>query len=142
MTRAPRRRGPALALVFLLLAAGCTYYPSVREIGGVRLRPEKGRIVRSANEAVLYFDLESSGMYGDVLKGAEAPFARQAAIVGPDGARLASVEIPGATTVKFDPEGRRVVFSDLTHPILPGEVYVVTLAFDKSGLMGVVSVVE
>jgi len=144
MTRSPRPRGLALALALLLLAAGCTYYPTVREVGGVRLKPEKGRIVRSstANEAVLYFQVESSGKYGDVLKGAHAPFARQAALVGPGGSPVGGVEIPGATVVTFDEKGSRVVFSDLTRTLAPGEVIVVTLAFEKSGLMGVISVVE
>ncbi len=53
MSRAWRPGACRLALV--LLASGCTYYPTVRDVGGVRLRPDQGRVVRAATdgEAVL-----------------------------------------------------------------------------------------
>jgi len=35
----------ALVLVGLLLA-GCTYYPTIEDIGGIRIRPQNGRAVR------------------------------------------------------------------------------------------------
>jgi copper(I)-binding protein len=142
-----RRRRPGagvLGLALALLAAACTYYPTVRDVGGVRLRPEQGRVVRAAtgSEAVLYFDVESSGKYGDVLTGAQAPFARQAALIGPAGSPVGSIEIPPATVFKFREDGPRVVLSGLSRALTPGEIVIVTLQFQKSGPMGVVSVVQ
>jgi copper(I)-binding protein len=134
----------ALVLLVLLLTAGCVYYTSAADIGGVRLTPEKGRLLRSAtaNEAVLYFDLASAGKYGDVLTGAESPVARRATPVAPGGETVRRLEIPGETVVHFGANGPRIVLSDLTRPLTPGEVVIVTLHFEKSGAIGVISVVE
>jgi copper(I)-binding protein len=139
------RSGPAaLVVLLLLLTAGCVYYPGAADVGGVRLVPEKGRLLRSAtaNEATLYFDLASMGKYGDVLTGVESPLARRASLVAPDGSNLSSLEIPGETVVRFHAAGPRVVLSELTRPVVPGEVVIVTLRFEKSGAIGVISVVE
>ena len=69
----------ALALAVLPVAA-CTYYPTIRDAGGVRLQPEEGRLVRqeNANAAVFHVLLKSTGKFGDTLIGAEAPIARRA----------------------------------------------------------------
>jgi|GEM_PF-2032677 len=142
----PRRRPAAAAvtLALLLLSTACTYYPTVRDVGGVRLRPVQGRVVRGAagTDAAVYVDIESSGKYGDVLTGAQAPFARQAALVGETGGPVASIEIPPATVFRLREDGPRVVLSGLTRALTPGEVVIVTLQFQKSGPMGVVSVVQ
>jgi copper(I)-binding protein len=134
----------ALVVLLLLLTAGCVYYPSAADVGGVRLTPEKGRLHRSAsaNEAALYFDLASAGKFGDVLTGAESSIARRAALVDSGGSTVSRLEIPGGTVVHFAAGGPRIVLSDLTRPLTPGEVVIVTLHFEKSGAIGVISVVE
>jgi copper(I)-binding protein len=52
------------------------------------------------------------------------------------------LEIPGATTVKFAPGGPHVVLADLQRPLARGETFIVTLRFEKSGGIGVLTVVE
>jgi len=139
--------GVGLALLVLagsVLAGGCTYYPSVVDMGGVRLRPEEGRAVRSANgqEAAVYFKINSTGKYGDVLRGAESPLARKAEVRGAGGSRIRELEIPGVTVVTFDRGGPHIVLADFTRTLEPGEVIIVTLHFEKSGALGLVTVVE
>jgi copper(I)-binding protein len=131
------------ALAMLPLAA-CTYYPTVQEVGGVRLQPEEGRVVRQsdANAAVFHVQLKSTGKYGDTLLRAEAPIARRAQLLEANGSPVGQIEIPGETVVKFGAEGPRIVLSDLTRTLTPGEVVIVTLYFQKSGALGVISVVQ
>jgi copper(I)-binding protein len=147
------RRGPAaaagvgLALVVLgggVLVGGCTYYPTVVDMGGVRLRPEEGRAVRSASgqDAAVFFKLNSTSKFGDVLKGAETPLARRAELRGPGGSRVSEIEIPGATVVTFDRGTSHIVLADFTRTLERGEVIIVTLHFEKSGPLGLVTVVE
>ena len=148
MRRSPAAAaGVGLALLVLaggVLAGGCTYYPSVVDMGGVRLRPEEGRAVRAANgqEAAVYFKLNSTGKYGDVLKGAESPLVRKAELRGPGGSRTREIEIPGATVVTFERNGPHIVLAELTRALEAGEVIIVTLHFEKSGALGLVTVVE
>lgn len=141
---AARGRG-RLALVVLLAVAGllggCVYYPSVREVGGVRFKPERGRLVRDGSNAVFYVELASTGRYGDTLLGASLPVAGRAQLVAAGGP-VDRLEVPGETVVVFGPGGPRVVFSDLTRPLSAGEVLIVTLNFAKYGNLGVISVVE
>jgi copper(I)-binding protein len=137
-----RLRAAAGTLILLWLAAGCTYYPSVAHMGGVRLQPERARAVRSANQAVVYFQLRSTGKYGDVLTGAETPLARRAELRDANGQAVAEIEIPGQGAVSFDEKGPRVVLTDLTRELTPGEVIIVTLRFQKSGAIGLVTAVE
>jgi copper(I)-binding protein len=134
-------RAAALA-VALALTAGCVNYPTVMEAGGTRVRPDKGRAVRQADRAAVYFELRSTGKYGDVITGVYSPVARQAALVDAAGAPVARVEVPGATTVSFTAGGPHVVLSDLTRPLTPGETIIVTLLFEKSGGIGVITTVE
>lgn len=135
-------RGALLALG-VLVASGCVYYPNVGDLGGVRLRPTDGRIQRAAlDELVVSFILHSTGKYGDVLIGAEAPVARRAELRTPAGVVVAEVEIPGASIVSFQSGGPRVVLTSLTRIPQPGEVVLVTLHFRKSGALGLVAVVE
>jgi copper(I)-binding protein len=134
-------RATALAVV-LLLTAGCVTYPTVMDVGGPRLRPDKGRAVRKADGAVVYFDIKSTGKYGDVITAVYSPVAKQAALVGAAGDPLSRLEVPGATTLSFTPEGPHVVLSNLTRALTPGETIIVTLIFEKSGGIGVITTVE
>jgi hypothetical protein len=140
-----RRRGALvlLAVIGLVLPlAGCTYYPTVRDTGGVRMEPKNGRLVRVGGGAVCYFDLESTGKYEDVLLSAESEAARRVQLVSSDGRPLGLMTIPGETRLVFGPTGPRITLADLTQPLTPGDGVIVTLIFSKSGRIGVVSVVE
>jgi copper(I)-binding protein len=143
MTARAVRWWAALALAMLPMAA-CTYFPTVRDTGGVRLQPEEGRLVRqeTANAAVFHMVLKSTGKFGDTLFGAEAPIARRAQLLASDGAAVPQIEIPGETVVTFGETGPRVVLSDLTRSLTPGEVVIVTLYFKKYGALGIISVVQ
>jgi copper(I)-binding protein len=134
-------RAAALAVV-LLLASGCVNYPTVMDVGGPRLRPDKGRAVRKPNGALVYFDIKSTGKYGDVITAVYSPVAKNAALVDADGDPLTRLEVPGATTLSFKPEGPHVVLSELTRTLTPGETIIVTLIFEKSGGLGVITTVE
>ncbi len=135
----PRRA--ALAAVVLILA-GCVHYPSVVDVGGTRIRTENGRAVRDGDRLKVFFDVVSTGKYGDIITGISAPVARQAQLVDATGAPLARFEIPGAATVKFTPDAPNVVLTGLQRPLTPRETFILTLQFDKSGGIGVVTVVE
>jgi copper(I)-binding protein len=138
MTRAAIGR---LALL-LALVSGCTYYPTVVDTGGPRLEPKDARLVRTDGGAVCYFRLDSTGKFGDLLVAAESQAARRVQIVTPDGAPVASIDVPGESRVDFRPDGLRITLSDLTQPLTPGDGVIVTLVFEKSGRIGVVSKVE
>jgi len=133
-------RAAALA-VALALTAGCVNYPTVMEAGGTRVRPDKGRAVRQADRAAVYFELRSTGKYGDVITGVFAPVAKEAQLVDATGAPLARYEVPGAATVKFVPDGPHVILTGL-RPLTPRETFILTLQFERSGGIGVVTVVE
>ena len=133
------RRAALAALI--LSAAGCVYYPTVVDIGGVRLRTENGRAVRDGDRARVLFDVVSTGKYGDVITAVSTPAAKQAQLVDAAGAPLARFEVPGATTVKFIPEGPHVLLTGLG-PLTPRETFIVTLQFERSGGIGIVTVVE
>ncbi|HEU5324236.1 MAG TPA: copper chaperone PCu(A)C [Methylomirabilota bacterium] len=135
-------RTAAALLAVAVAAAGCYYYPTVVDAGGTRLRPEHGRAVRRGETVAVFFDLNSTGKFGDVLTGVAAPLARQARVVGAGGGALARLEIPGATTVSFTSDGPHVVLSELTRPLVAGESIIVTLLFEKSGGIGVITLVE
>jgi copper(I)-binding protein len=138
------RRVGRLAPIALVLAlvAGCTYYPTVRDTGGPRLEPKNGRLVRTSTGAVCYFELDSTGKFGDTLLSAESQFARRVQIEAPDGAPIGTVDVPGESRLDFRPDGLRITLSELTEPLVPGEGVIVTLVFVKSGRIGVVSKVE
>jgi copper(I)-binding protein len=137
-----RLRAAGSTLILLLLAGGCVYYPTVVDVGGVRLQPERARVVRSNNEAVVYFRLRSTGKYGDVLTGAETPVARRAELRSSADRKVEAIEIPGESVMSFDEKGPRVVLTDLTRSLNPGEVIIVTLQLQKYGPLGLVTVVE
>jgi copper(I)-binding protein len=135
-----RRRAALTALVLLL--AGCVHYPTIMDIGGTRIRTENGRAVPEEGRALVYFDVSSTGKFGDVITGVTAPVAKQAQLVDGSGASLTRLEIPGATTVKFAPGGPHIVLADLQRPLVPGDTFIVTLTFEKSGGIGIVTAVE
>ena len=130
------------ALAALLLASGCVYYPTVMDTGGVRLRTENGRAVRQGADLVVTFDVVSSGKYGDVIVSVTTPLARQAQLVNGRGAPLGRLEVPGATTVHFTADGPHIVLADLQRPVERGETFIVTLMFQKSGGIGIVTLLE
>jgi copper(I)-binding protein len=127
-----------------MLAGGCTYYPTVQDMGGVRVRPADARAVRlpEGSEAAVYFLLHSTGKYGDVLTGAEAPVAQRAELRSAAGGAVAAIGIPGGSVVKFHEQGPRLVLTGLRRVLTPGEVLIITLHFEKSGALGLVTVVE
>ena len=128
--------------VAVLASAGCVHYPSVMDAGGTMMRPDKGRAVRQGTGAVVYFDLKSSGKYGDVITAVHTPAARQAQLVDAQGAPLARVEVPGATVMSFTATGPHVVLDDLTRPFGLGDTIIVTLMLEKMGGLGVIATVE
>jgi copper(I)-binding protein len=145
--RRPARLARSVPAALLLLGtaalvAACTYFPSVLDVGGVRLQPERGRLVLQGGSAVLLVKVESTGKYGDTLTGADSALARHAELIGEAGTRVTQIEIPGATTFRMKENGPVVVLSDFTRPLSPGEVVIVTLRFVKSGAIGIVTVVE
>ena len=135
------RRRAALAALALLLG-GCVHYPTVEDIGGVRIRTEKGRAVRQGETVLVYFEVISTGKFGDTIDSVAAPVARQARLVDAVGAQMTPLEVPGATTLKFAAEGPHIVLDELTRPLTPGETIIVTLLFQKSGGVGIVTLVE
>jgi copper(I)-binding protein len=130
-----------LALVCAALGA-CVYYPKVTEVGGIRILPVHGRVVRQDGGAVFFADINSTGKFDDVLTRVETVVARRAQLVDAAGAPLARLLVPGATLVRLVPDGRRVLLSDLTRELKPGEVIIVTLFFEKTGAIGVIAPVE
>jgi copper(I)-binding protein len=134
------RRAALAALVVLI--AGCVHYPTVEDVGGPRIRTENGRALRQDGSALAYFDVVSTGKFGDVITGVATPVAKTARLVDAAGAPLARFEIPGTATVKLAPGGPHVVITDLLRALTPGETFIVTLLFEKSGGIGVIAVVE
>ncbi len=145
MTRGGRRRpvgGVTIGLVLLVLAGGCVYYPTVADVGGVRIQPEHGRVVRSGDGALFFVDLNSTGMFEDVLLRVETTIAKRAQLVSANGGQLAKLTVPGTSLVRLHAAGERVALSELTRELKAGEVVIVTLFFEKYGALGVVSAVE
>ena len=132
----------AIALGVAVVSSGCVHYPTVMEAGGTMVRPDKGRAVRQGSGAVVYFDLKSSGKYGDVITGVHTPVARQAQLVDARGAPLSRVEVPGASVTRFTAKGPHVMLTDLTRPLVLGDTIIVTLVLEKMGGLGVIATVE
>jgi copper(I)-binding protein len=137
-----RRASLASLALLAVLLAGCTYYPAPSDTGSPRMEPRNGRLVRTGDGAICYFDLESTGPYGDLLLGAESAIAREVRIVTPDGAPVSTVDVPPLSRVDFRPSGLRIALTGLTQSLTPGQGVIVTLVFQKSGRIGVVSRVE
>src|SRR2546422_2851854 len=63
MIRRPPRSTlfPYTTLFRSALALGaCTYYPSITDVGGIRIQPANGRVIRDGDQAVFYADLNRS----------------------------------------------------------------------------------
>jgi copper(I)-binding protein len=132
-----------LALVALLaLAAGCIHYPTVDEAGSPRIRPENARAVRQPDGLAFYVDLHSTGKFGDVIVGAQAAMAREARLVDGAGAAVQRVEVPGMSVFPLREGAPHVRLAGLTRALNTGEVIIVTLVLEKTGKLGVVTVVE
>jgi hypothetical protein len=113
------RRGALVALIALVASgalAGCVHYPTVMDVGGTNLRTNNGRAVPGDGGAVVTFEIVSTGKSRD--------------------------EVPGAATVKFTADGPHIVLSELTRPLAKGENFIVTLTFEKSGALGIVTAAE
>lgn len=141
MRRAVPGRPVALALLLVVLS-GCTYFPSIRDTGGPRIEPKNGRIVRTEGGAICYFDLESTGGFGDTLLAAESRAARSVLIMTAAGAPSAAIPVLAESRLVFSPGGYRIALGELTQPLVAGDGIIVTLIFAKSGRIGLVSVVE
>jgi copper(I)-binding protein len=139
-----RTTGPLLVLLIVGAAvlAGCVYYPTVEDVGGVRLVPEHGRIVRNGDGALFFVDINSTGMFEDALVRAETPIAKRVQLLAQTGEPLTRIPVAPTSVMRLYPDGARVALSELTRELKAGEVVIVTLYFEKSGALGVVSPVE
>ena len=150
MTPAHRRRAvdrtTAPLLLLLIVGAavlgGCVYYPTVEDVGGVRLVPEHGRIVRNGDGALFFVDINSTGMFEDAVVRAETPIAKRVQLLAQTGEPLTRIPVAPTSVMRLYPDGARVALSELTRELKAGEVVIVTLYFEKSGALGVVSPVE
>jgi copper(I)-binding protein len=146
--RAARLTTASLTLVLVVLVGGgallggCVYYPTVEDVGGVRLQPEHGRVVREGDGALFFVDINSTGMFEDALVRVETPIAKRTQLLAQTGEPLTRLLVPGTSLVRLHPGGDRVALSELTRELKVGEVVIVTLFFEKSGALGVVSSVE
>jgi copper(I)-binding protein len=137
-----RRLAAPAVLLAVLLAAGCVYYPTVKDLGGVRIRPMNGHAVRQPTGLAVYMDLESTGKYGDALVAVLCDVAKAAQLVTATGVPVTRLEVPGVSVVRLQPESLYIVLSDLTRPVLAGDVLIVTLVFEKSGQIGAITRVD
>ena len=135
-------RTTTAVLLLVLLAGGCVYYPTVEDVGGVRLVPEHGRVVRNGDGALFFVDINSTGMFEDAIVRVETPIAKRAQLLTRTGETLTKIAVPATTLTRLHSDGERVALSELTRELKPGEVVIVTLYFEKSGAVGVVSPVE
>jgi copper(I)-binding protein len=146
MVRRSMGQRAALTALLLLLSSsvltGCVHYPTIIDIGGTNLRTANGRAVQKEGGALVVFEVISTGKYGDFITGVSTPVAKQARLVDAAGASVTRFEVPGATTMKFTAEGPHIVLSDLQRPLTPGETFIVTLVFEKSGGIGIVTAAE
>ncbi len=126
----------------MALLAGCVQYPTVADVGDTNLRTANGRAVRQDGRTLVSFEVISTGKYGDVITALTTPVARQAQLVDATGRPLPRLEVPGATTMKFTADGPHAVLTDLQRPLASGETFIFTPMFEKSGGIGVVTLVE
>jgi copper(I)-binding protein len=142
MTSPRRAFGPGTIVVALtLLLAGCVYYPT-GDIAGAHLAPERGRVVRNGAGALFFVDITNTGMSEDFLVRVEMPVAKRAQILGATGEAVEKLTVPPTSMLSLRADGERVTLSDLTRELKAGEVVIVTLFFEKTGAVGVVSSVE
>ncbi len=137
------RRSAWLGLV-LLTAAGCAVYPSVHRAGGVKVRPENGRVLHAAaagGTATVYVDVVNNGGAADTLVGVASEAAGRAELRDRTG-RIAHIPVPAATTVPLASDERHIALYDLKRELKTGDVIIVTLVFEKSGAIGAITVVQ
>src|SRR5438309_4272992 len=112
----PARRGRAgrttasrllLLLVGGLLAGGCVYYPTVEDVGGVRLLPDHGRVVRNGDGALFFVDINSTGMFEDALVRVETPIAKRAQLLTQAGEPLTRIAVPATSLTRLHSGGER-----------------------------------
>jgi copper(I)-binding protein len=143
MTSLRRAVGPGtVGLALALLLAGCVYYPTVGDIGGARLAPERGRVVRNGDGALFFADITNTGISEDFLVRVEMPIAKRAQILSAAGEPLQKLPVPATSMLRLRADGERVALSDLTRELKAGGVVIVTLFFERTGALGVVSSVE
>jgi copper(I)-binding protein len=99
-------------------------------------------VVRQDGGAVFFADIDSTGKFDDAITRVETPIARRAQLVNAAGAPIGRLTVPGTTLVRLQPDGPRVLLSELTRELRPGEVVIVTLFFEKTGAIGVIAPVE
>jgi copper(I)-binding protein len=137
------RRRLAPLLLLALAIAGCVYYPTIPDVGGIRIRPQNGRAVRQPTGLALYMDLDSTGKYGDAVVGVIAPdVAKSAVLVDQAGQVVPRLEVPGTAVVRLFPQGPHILLTELARPVAPGEVVLITLVFEKVGNIGAITRVE
>jgi copper(I)-binding protein len=142
MTSPRRAFGPGTIVVALmLLLAGCVY-PTVGDIAGAHLAPERGRVVRNGAGAFFFADITNTGISEDFLVRVAMPVAKRAQILGATGEAVEKLTVPPTSMLSLRADGERVALSDLTRELKAGEVVIVTLFFEKTGAVGVVSSVE
>src|SRR5215468_5744526 len=89
------------------LLGGCVYYPTVEDVGGVRLQPEHGRIVREGDGALFFVDINSTGMFEDALVRVETPIAKRTQLLSQSGEPLARLLVPATGGMRLQPGGER-----------------------------------
>jgi copper(I)-binding protein len=139
-----KRRAAALLLLALLFG-GCVYYPTIGDVGGIRIRPKNSRAVANPSGFAIYMDLDSTGAYGDAILGATTDIAKTVVLVIPivkDQPLPYRIDVPAATLVRLTPQGPHFLLSDLTRAVAPGEVVLITVLFEKVGRIGVPTRIE
>ena len=136
----------AVLLALVNLPAGAVDHKTenlaVRE---VRSRPTPP----VASVGVVYFSITNAGRKADRLVAVSSPVARQAEIhetrtvQGTMQMRaVESIECPPGVTVKIEPGGLHVMLLGLTHPLVAGTEFPLTLRFRDAGSMTVQVVVD
>ena len=131
-----------LAIAVSFASAACVHYPNVRDVGGTKIIPSNGRIVREPDGGRFYVDLDSTGKYGDTIVAVITPAAQQAHLVSATGERIERLRIPPVSHYSLSPGNPYAVLVSLSPEIKPLETIIVTLVFEKLGHVGVVTVVE
>jgi len=72
----------------------------------------------------------------------ETPIAKRAQLLTQAGEPLTRIAVPATSLTRLHSGGERVELFELTRELKAGEVVIVTLFFEKSGALGVVSPVE
>jgi len=137
-----RRRLALLGIA--LLVGGCVYYPTIPDIGGIRIRPVNSRAVIQPEGVLITMELENTGGYGDTLLGITSEVAKSATLmnVAPVTDKAGRLEVPPATTVVLKVEGAHILLTDLARPLIPGETFILTLVFERVGRIGAITRVE